>query len=142
MKSSRALQSWSTALIFTVTGGRLTGETRTFPRRVEQKVGYDRAHPDVAYNVGDTVLKRKNALSDASAEYADVLAPRWVGLFIVVEKIAWLNYKLKDSRSGRTRGPIHVGELEQYFRREKTADTPTSDSRGRELGEGGVEGRF
>ncbi|KAH9368439.1 hypothetical protein HPB48_012631 [Haemaphysalis longicornis] len=39
-------------------------------------------------------------------------------------KISRLNYKPKDPRSGRISGPIHVGELKQYFRRKETADAP------------------
>lgn len=109
--------------------------------RADQKAAYDRAHRDVSYQVGDTVLKRNHALSDASAGFAAGLAPRWVGPFVVAERISRLNYKLKDPRSGRIGGPIHVGELKQYFQREETADAHTSGSRGREL-EGDAEGRF
>lgn len=63
--------------------------------RVDQNAAYDRAHRGVAYQECDTILKRNHALSDASAVFATGLAPKWVGPFLVAEKISWLNYKLK-----------------------------------------------
>ncbi|XP_077552724.1 uncharacterized protein LOC144166933 [Haemaphysalis longicornis] len=94
--------------------------------RIDQKAAYEGAHRDVAYQVDDTVFKRNHAMSDASVGLAGGLAPKRVRPILVAERNSGLDYKLKDPRSGRISGPIHVSKLKHYLQREDTADAPTS----------------
>ncbi|XP_037560798.1 uncharacterized protein LOC119439896 [Dermacentor silvarum] len=101
--------------------------------RASQKASYDRAHRDMEFQMGDLVLKHNHTLSGVSAGFAAGLPPKWVGPFEVAEKLSRLNYKLRDLNTGRISGPIHVGELKRYFRREGTVEAaaPAPRTRGR-----------
>ncbi|KAK8771307.1 hypothetical protein V5799_025446 [Amblyomma americanum] len=99
--------------------------------RASQKAAYDRTHRDLEFQVGDLALKRNHVLSDASTGFAAGLAPKWVGPFIVAEKLSPLNYKLRGPNSARLSGPIHVGELKRYFQREAAVEREVPATRNR-----------
>ncbi|XP_077551919.1 uncharacterized protein LOC144166199 [Haemaphysalis longicornis] len=91
--------------------------------RAVQKVTYDRAHRNVEYQTGDTVLRRNYTLSDANTGFAASLAPKCVGRFAVAKKVSQLNYVLREGETGRITRTIHVGELKPYFPREEMASS-------------------
>ncbi|XP_075527109.1 uncharacterized protein LOC142559392 [Dermacentor variabilis] len=82
--------------------------------RAQQKAQYDKSHRDVCFQVGDLVLKRNHALSDASKGFSAALAPKWLGPYRVEKRLSPLVYELTDPQTGRTRGRVHIADLKAY----------------------------
>lgn len=86
--------------------------------RLSQKSQYDKLHRDFEFEVGDTVMRRNHVLSDATKCFAAALAPKWIGPYVIHEKLSRLTYKLKDQKSGRVSGPVHIAQLKAYKARD------------------------
>ncbi|KAG5867964.1 hypothetical protein JTB14_027119 [Gonioctena quinquepunctata] len=71
---------------------------------------YDLRHRDVKYEVGDAVFRKNFVQSDAAESFSSKLANKFVGRFIVPEKVSPWVYELKDP-DGRFRGRWHAKDL-------------------------------
>ena len=67
--------------------------------------------------MGDLVLKRNHALSDASKKYSASLAPKWAGPYRVGETASSLVYRLTDLTLRPISVPVHVCDLKPYYDR-------------------------
>lgn len=65
------------------------------------------------YNIGDRVLKRKYALSNATQGYAAKLAPRYEGPFSIKRKISPIIYELAKM-DGKSIGIWHISDLKTF----------------------------
>lgn len=75
---------------------------------------YNLRRRPVTYKVGDTVLKKNFPQSDATNHFSAKLAPRYVGPYIVAEKISPSVYSLKDL-DGKNIGNWHVQDIKLYI---------------------------
>lgn len=73
---------------------------------------YNLRKRSVEFHVGDRVWKRNKVLSDASKDFAQKLAPRYVPC-TVVRKVGNLVYEL-ENQDGSNAGKWHVKELKPY----------------------------
>lgn len=74
--------------------------------RVSQKASYDCAHRSADFRLGNMVLTCNYTLSDATAGFASVRVPRWLGPLEIGEMFSQLNHLLKHPRSSRTSGLV------------------------------------
>lgn len=99
--------------------------------RAQQKAQYDRKHRHLEFQVGDLVLKRNHALSDASKGFSAALAPKWLGPYVVEKVLSRLSYVLKQPPSGKT-SCAHVADLKAYVSRtDGLVQEPTGSARRR-----------
>lgn len=75
---------------------------------------YNLRRRPVTYKVGDLVLKRNFPQSDAGKHFSAKLAPRYVGPYVIAQKISPLVYTLKDM-DGKTIGNWHVQNIKHYI---------------------------
>ena len=80
-----------------------------------QKRLYNRGKRHIEYNVGDEVMRRVHALSDASKRFNVELDPKYEGIFTTAEK-KYSTVYIFDSkeRGSKSLAMIHVSELKCY----------------------------
>lgn len=97
--------------------------------RAQQKAQYDRKHRHLSFKVGDLVLKRNHALSDATKGFSASLAPKWLGPYRVEKVWSPLAYLLKDPPSGKL-SRAHIADLKAFASRsDELAPVPSGIAR-------------
>lgn len=79
----------------------------------KSKHNYDLRRRDVQYNVGQRVWRKNYVQSDAPNYFTAKLAPKFVGPFIVCERLSPWTYKLTDGNN-RIGGVWHCKDLKPY----------------------------
>lgn len=110
--------------------------------RAQQKAQYDKSHRSICYQAGDFVLKRSHALSDASKGFSAALAPKWLGPYQVERRLSPLVYELKDPRTGKSSGRVHIADLKAYHCRPAELKPGSDDLAPGQTSTPGVSGRF
>lgn len=75
---------------------------------------YDLKRRDVEYRLGEQVLRRNFAQSDAGKYFSSKLAPKFVGPFRIAKKLSPWMYKLEDEY-GNDKGSWNTKDLKPFY---------------------------
>src|SRR5665811_1940750 len=84
--------------------------------RKKYKSYYDDSHRDIKYEIGQKVWVRNHDLSIAAEGYMKKLGKKWLGPFVITEKVNPVAYITKDAR-GKVIGKRHVNDLKIFVER-------------------------